>query len=343
MQSIVTIVIAAVLISSPLSPSGIKLILASEIKGRVTGDARDAILPKVQEQVSILNSTFSWKESDRAAAKRATHALTDLAKNGSGERDYRMRSYSGFSSTISTSKLLSSRKKTSFRSCCRLSMRLRNFHLFSCRVIPVVEKSGESSNGIRVLNAKNTMQKAKEKNLKGYREKQQFSTESSITSMCVVETAGGVASPGPLFAISGTISAYESLTLRGYDVVAVVLEDHGLLNEGRIMSYMRNKLPVLVLPPVPKDYASRSRCNSYGTKRRFNVKTVARIVKNDARKVICKEAERIKPVAVVLGSRGRSLIQSVLQGSVGEYCFHHCKAAPVVIVPRKDAGDASIL
>ncbi|KAL1338084.1 bifunctional dethiobiotin synthetase/7,8-diamino-pelargonic acid aminotransferase, mitochondrial isoform X4 [Arachis hypogaea] len=99
------------------------------------------------------------------------------------------------------------------------------------------------------------MQKAKEKNLKGYREKQQFSTESSITSMCVVETAG------PLFAISGTISAYESLTLRGYDVVDVVLEDHGLLNEGRIMSYMRNKLPVLVLPPVPKGSEHRS-CSS---------------------------------------------------------------------------------
>ncbi|XLR63081.1 hypothetical protein S83_013753 [Arachis hypogaea] len=43
--------------------------------------------------------------------------------------------------------------------------------------------SGESSNGIKELNAKNTMQKAKEKNLKGSREKQQFSTESSITSM----------------------------------------------------------------------------------------------------------------------------------------------------------------
>jgi hypothetical protein len=28
---------------------------------------------------------------------------------------------------------------------------------------------------------------------------------------------------------------------------------------------------------------------------------------------------------------------SVLQGSVGEYCFHHCKAAPVVIVPGKGA------
>lgn len=46
---------------------------------------------------------------------------------------------------------------------------------------------------------------------------------------------------GRLGGISGTISAYESLTLRGYDVVAVVLEDHGLLNEGPLMSYMRNK------------------------------------------------------------------------------------------------------
>ncbi|TKY75398.1 structural maintenance of chromosome 2 [Spatholobus suberectus] len=73
------------------------------------------------------------------------------------------------------------------------------------------------------------------------------------------------------------------------------------------------------------------------------VKTVARIVEGDPGKVICKEAERIKPAAVVMGTRGRSLIQSVLQGSVGEYCFHHCKAAPVVIVPGKDAGEASIV
>ncbi|RYR12548.1 hypothetical protein Ahy_B04g070043 [Arachis hypogaea] len=75
----------------------------------------------------------------------------------------------------------------------------------------------------------------------------------------------------------------------------------------------------------------------------MQVKTVARIVEGDAGKVICREAERIKHMAVVLGSRGRSLIQSVLQESVGEYCFHHCKAAPVVIVSGKDAGDASIL
>lgn len=46
---------------------------------------------------------------------------------------------------------------------------------------------------------------------------------------------------GQLGGISGTISAYESLTLRGYDVVAIVLEDHGLLNEVSLMSYTRNK------------------------------------------------------------------------------------------------------
>ncbi|KAK6916588.1 UspA, partial [Dillenia turbinata] len=66
------------------------------------------------------------------------------------------------------------------------------------------------------------------------------------------------------------------------------------------------------------------------------VKTVARIVNGDAGKVICKYAERVKPVAVVMGTRGRSLIQSVIQGSVSEYCFHNCKSAPVIIVPGKD-------
>jgi hypothetical protein len=29
------------------------------------------------------------------------------------------------------------------------------------------------------------------------------------------------------------------------------------------------------------------------------------------------------------------LIFSVLQGSVSEYCFHNCKAVPVIIVPGK--------
>ncbi|KAG8651802.1 hypothetical protein MANES_06G023800v8 [Manihot esculenta] len=96
---------------------------------------------------------------------------------------------------------------------------------------------------------------------------------------CVVETAGGVASPGPsgtlqcdmyrpfrfpgvlvgdgrLGGISGTISAYESLKLRGYDIVAVVFEDHGLVNEMPLISYLRNRVPVILLPPIPQDMSN---------------------------------------------------------------------------------------
>lgn len=36
---------------------------------------------------------------------------------------------------------------------------------------------------------------------------------------------------------------------------------------------------------------------------------MARIVQGDAGKVICKEAEKLKPAAVIMGTRGRSLIQ----------------------------------
>ncbi len=46
------------------------------------GDARRlAILNDVAAQVAILNSSFSWNESDRAAAKSASHFLAELAKN----------------------------------------------------------------------------------------------------------------------------------------------------------------------------------------------------------------------------------------------------------------------
>ncbi|KAL8223014.1 hypothetical protein R6Q57_020413 [Mikania cordata] len=88
--------------------------------------------------------------------------------------------------------------------------------------------------------------------------------ESDGSVLSLVETSGGVASPGSsgslqcdlyrpfrlpsilvgdgrLGGISGTISAYESLTIRGYDVVAVVLEDHGLENEVPLLSYLRNR------------------------------------------------------------------------------------------------------
>lgn len=46
---------------------------------------------------------------------------------------------------------------------------------------------------------------------------------------------------GRLGGISATVSAYESLKIRGYDVVAVVFEDHGLLNEEPLTVYFRNR------------------------------------------------------------------------------------------------------
>ncbi|CAN4106517.1 unnamed protein product [Withania somnifera] len=61
---------------------------------------------------------------------------------------------------------------------------------------------------------------------------------------------------GRLGGISGTISAYESLKLRGYDVDAVVFEDYGLVNEGPLSSYLQKRVPVLVLPSIPKEMSN---------------------------------------------------------------------------------------
>ncbi|XP_010255973.1 PREDICTED: ARM REPEAT PROTEIN INTERACTING WITH ABF2-like isoform X2 [Nelumbo nucifera] len=47
----------------------------------ISPDAHQALAAEVSAQVNILNTTFSWKEADRAAAKRATHILAELAKN----------------------------------------------------------------------------------------------------------------------------------------------------------------------------------------------------------------------------------------------------------------------
>ncbi|KAL6188746.1 hypothetical protein ACLB2K_040137 [Fragaria x ananassa] len=53
-----------------------------EITTAHSGDeARKAILVQVAEQVKLLDSSFSWSEADRHAAKRATHVLAELAKN----------------------------------------------------------------------------------------------------------------------------------------------------------------------------------------------------------------------------------------------------------------------
>ncbi|KAL2653202.1 hypothetical protein R1flu_021330 [Riccia fluitans] len=100
--------------------------------------------------------------------------------------------------------------------------------------------------------------------------------KSGSNKWLIIETAGGVASPGPsgtlqcdlyrplrlpsilmgdgrLGGISSTISAYETLHLRGYDVEAVVLLDSGLANEIFLTKYLQGRVPVFALPPVPED------------------------------------------------------------------------------------------
>lgn len=65
------------------------------------------------------------------------------------------------------------------------------------------------------------------------------------------------------------------------------------------------------------------------------VKTERRIMEGEPGKVICRESARLEPAAVVMGSRGRGVVKSVLLGSVSEYCTRHC-VCPVIIVPHKD-------
>eukprot|EP01134_Creolimax_fragrantissima_P005964 CFRG5964T1 len=109
--------------------------------------------------------------------------------------------------------------------------------------------------------------------------------ETELASMTLIETAGGVLSPSAtitpqadvyrplrlpailvgdpkLGGISSTLSAYESLVIRGYDVVAVAFMDEGVNSNSftEIMKTVypshtpmaeRNPIPVLRLPSLP--------------------------------------------------------------------------------------------
>lgn len=44
--------------------------------------SRQALAREVRAKVQVLERTFSWRFADRAAAKRATHILAELAKDG---------------------------------------------------------------------------------------------------------------------------------------------------------------------------------------------------------------------------------------------------------------------
>jgi nucleotide-binding universal stress UspA family protein len=72
-----------------------------------------------------------------------------------------------------------------------------------------------------------------------------------------------------------------------------------------------------------------------------SVRIEARLVRGDARHVLCSDAESAD--MLVLGSRGLGTVRSLLLGSVGMYCVHHA-VCPVVIVPheRRSGGSAAL-
>lgn len=96
-------------------------------------------------------------------------------------------------------------------------------------------------------------------------------------ALALVETAGGVASPAPsgrlacdafrplrlpavlvadgrLGGVSTSLTSVDALTLRGYDIAAVLLMDQGLGNGRTLREHLgRRGIPVLALPPVPEN------------------------------------------------------------------------------------------
>ncbi|KAI9206085.1 uncharacterized protein BJ171DRAFT_40857 [Polychytrium aggregatum] len=60
---------------------------------------------------------------------------------------------------------------------------------------------------------------------------------------------------------------------------------------------------------------------------------VIKILAGDPREAILSYADEIMPTLIVVGSRGRSAIQSLLLGSVSAHVVHHAKAPVMVVRP----------
>ena len=110
--------------------------------------------------------------------------------------------------------------------------------------------------------------------LREFSEKMSARKRGEHHPLALVETAGGVASPGPsgtlqcellralrlpailvgdgsLGGISTTTAAYESLHARGYDIVGVVMADDGLANHEAVSKVLPKETRVAILPPLP--------------------------------------------------------------------------------------------
>lgn len=59
------------------------------------------------------------------------------------------------------------------------------------------------------------------------------------------------------------------------------------------------------------------------------------IKKGDPKEIICKEASRVHPDVLVVGSRGLGGLQRLFVGTVSEYCTKHT-TCPVLVIKRKE-------
>ncbi|CAK9195180.1 unnamed protein product [Sphagnum troendelagicum] len=136
-------------------------------------------------------------------------------------------------------------------------------------------KEGSTVSDLMVLNSvQSSLQSLSDGTLRIWEREDKSS--DLMRKWALVETAGGVASPGPsgtlqcdlyrplrlpgvlvgdgkLGGISSTVGAYESLQIRGYDTIAIVLVDSGLCNEQALCQYLKHRIPVFVLPQLPQD------------------------------------------------------------------------------------------
>lgn len=83
--------------------------------------------------------------------------------------------------------------------------------------------------------------------------------------------------------------------------------------------------------------AHLDRCLDAAGASRSGAAVEPRLVKGDARRVLCHAAESAD--MLVLGSRGLGGVRSLLLGSVGMYCVHHAPCPVVIVPPRKEVGD----
>ena len=71
-------------VSPPADRKGQKRKLAESGMDEPQGEAASAkaVAPEVQEHVKVLKAAMTWKQEDRLAAKKAAHAIAELAKHG---------------------------------------------------------------------------------------------------------------------------------------------------------------------------------------------------------------------------------------------------------------------